>query len=67
MGEPFLSFLTRWNQMILVLSGEPVPPPPAPALPGRVFRAPIPDGRDPLAEQWDREHGVVANGWEWQP
>ncbi len=32
MGEPFLSFLNRWNQMILGLTGESVPP--LPALPG---------------------------------
>jgi hypothetical protein len=34
----------RWNQMILVLSGESVPPPP-PALPGHVHRQPwrVPD------------------------
>ena len=48
----------RWNQMVLGLAGEPLPEPPA--LPGRVHRAPIPDGRDPLAEAWDAEHAPAT-------
>ena len=47
-----------WVLMVAHLAGE--PPPPAPALPGRVFRAPIPDGRDPLAEAWDAEHAPAT-------
>lgn len=55
----------RFAVMVATLAG--MPPPPPPALPGRVYRAPIPDGRDPVAEQWDAEHGVQPAGWEGRP
>jgi hypothetical protein len=61
MGEPFLSFLNRWNQMILVLTGESVPPPPAPALPGHVHRQPwrVPDDE----QQLEREMQAAVIWW----
>jgi hypothetical protein len=48
----------RFAVMVAQLAG--MPPPPPPAIKGRVFRAPIPDGVDPLAEQWDREHAPAT-------
>ena len=49
----------RWNQMILVLSGESVPL--LPPLPGVRHRAPPTDDSDPVAEQWDREHAPATS------
>lgn len=48
----------RWNQMILGLTGESVPPPPS--LPGRVHRAPVPTERDLYPEPQQREMQAAA-------
>lgn len=58
-GQPFLSFLSaRWNVMVMSLAGEPLPP--LPPIPGRVHRAPDPEGDDP--ELIAREQ---AQRWVW--
>jgi hypothetical protein len=46
-----MSSVDRWHQMAQTLAGE--PPPPAPALRGRVHRAPPVTDGDPYAAAWD--------------
>ena len=55
----------RFDLMVSTLTGEPLPEPPP--LPGRVHRAPIPDGRDPLAEQHDALEVRLPPGWWARP
>ncbi len=60
-GGPLMSAGTdRWNQMILVLSGESVPPPPPP-LPGHAQRQPWRVADD--EQQIEREMQAAVIWW----